>query len=136
MRLCRSIAKRNRYIALVASVVLLLYLVLTPPAYNYYKSVTVFGSDVQDIGITKHIALLTALLSESESLSDVVTYHIINRNQQSARLLPNLIFYALAVLLAGYGILIHICKSMKQQRDQSTSELAFSKGGHAPPLFF
>lgn len=135
MSLGRGIAKQNRNIALVASVVLLLYLVLTPPVYNY-KSVTISSTNQPGIGITKHTAFLTAVLSESESLSDVMTYHIINRNQQSVRLLPNLIFYALAVLLAGYGILIHICKSMTQQKNQNTSELALSKGGHAPPLFF
>lgn len=133
MNLCRKITKQNHYIALIMGAVFLLQLILIPPVYSI-KSMTITGTSIPGIGIAKHTSFFVAVLSDNEVLTDVVTYHIINRNLQPNRPLPNLIFYALAVLLVGYGILIHICKYDKQQTDQSACELAFSKGGHAPPL--
>ncbi len=135
MNLGRKITKQNQYIALFAGMVFLLLLVLTPPAYSN-KSVAISGTSFAGIGITKHTSFFAAVLSDSEVFTDAATYHIINRNQQPVRLLPNLILYALAVLLVGYSIIIRICKYDKRQTDQNICELAFSKGGHAPPLFF
>lgn len=133
MNLSRRSNKQFRYIALVSGFIFLSYLVLTPPVYNQTGEM-VSGISLHGSGLVKQTSLITSVFTESELLTDVVAYHIINRSQQASRQLPILVSCTLAILLSGYGILVHNSQCPKRETNQHTSLLAISRGGHAPPL--
>jgi hypothetical protein len=125
---------------LLFCIIFLLYLILTPPAYD--RTVTnVSGKSVSDHGADgkypiKHTSktyFIIAVFTENEFLTNFVSNQSINRNLNNCRQLLRVMYYAFAVMLTSFGVLIHYRKCYIRRADQMSSVLAIVIGGHAPP---
>lgn len=139
MYLGRMNKPRYQWIVLFICSILLLYLIFTPLLYNQQGKLITY-SHAKTKGISWNNSLnqdgryyITAAVTENVMTADAVIYHIMSRNQQESRQIANLMYYALAVLLSGYGILVHSSRCFRRRAKRQDCVLASSMGGHAPP---
>ncbi|MDD3173854.1 MAG: hypothetical protein PHF63_09365 [Herbinix sp.] len=138
MTISRKSTSQFTCILFLLGIMFFLILILTPSVYNQTgnsvsgKSLSGSMTD-KDTPINHVRSFIITILIENEILTDVTANHTINRSLQEGRKLITIVSYILAVLLTGYGVLVHYKRYLIRETDQNLSLIAISKGGHAPP---